>query len=82
MKKMKIKEIEKQRSELIKRVIKRLKNSIKKQKDLLEKLKQEDSPARITGMLENIIIDIEDLIEDLSIANDKEIRELICDKRK
>ena len=55
-----------------------LKDILEREKRLLEKVQEDDSlPTYIAKMLENIIIDIEDLIEDLSIANDDEIRELI-----
>ena len=62
---------------ILEKLILELKDILKREKRLLEKLKQEGSPARIIGMLENIIIDLEDLVEDLSIANDREIRDLI-----
>jgi len=55
-----------------------LKDILEREKRLLKKVQEDDSlPTYIAKMLENIVIDIEDLIEDLSIANDDEIRELI-----
>ena len=62
---------------ILEKLILELKDILKREKRLLEKLKQEGSSGYLIRMLENIIIDLEDLVEDLSIANDREIRDLI-----